>query len=147
MSPRWTQVLALLCICFCVDAADELTDGKVCVTAQNKFTEKNTEFERCTMQHILTENFCMECISLYVEQYRAYDALMNTRDPSPSNQNKLCGTEVIERDHFDLLRTHFARSKDIWNRARCTSESWARKSQRISSKFFHFLQIFRMLQL
>lgn len=75
------------------------------------------------MKSAVADNFCLKCLVFYVEQLNAYKALMETRDTSTENTNKLCGDEVTEEDHFNILQTHFARSKDVWNRARCTSES------------------------
>lgn len=122
---RSSQIFVILCICFYVGAAEDLIGGNgVCVTAVKKFAEKNVEFERCTMMKAVADIFCMDCIVLYAEQFQAYDELQNARDKSAKNENTLCGQEVAEEDHFDILSTHFISSKNIWNRARCSSE-WA----------------------
>lgn len=120
---RSNEILVILCFCFYVGAAEELSAGSsVCVTAQKKFAEHNVEFERCTMMNAVADNFCVKCIVLYVEQFQAYDELQNARGKSAKNDDKLCGQEVAEEDHFDILRTHFTRTKSLWNTARCTSE-------------------------
>lgn len=116
------QLIGILCIYFYVVSAEELTDHNVCLTARNLFAEMNVEFERCTIQHVISHDFCMECLVSYVKQIRAYEALSTTRDKSATNENKLCGDEVNEADHFGIFPNHFARSQDIWNRAWCTSE-------------------------
>lgn len=119
------QIFLILCICFYVEAADDLSGGNsVCVTAVKKFAEKNVEFERCTMMKAVADIFCVECIVLYAEQFQAYEELQNVRDKSSKNENSFCGQEVAEEDHFEILSTHFISSKNIWNRARCSSE-WA----------------------
>lgn len=116
------QLFGILCVYFYVVSAEELTDHNVCLVARNLFAEMNAEFERCILQHVISHDFCEECLTLYVAQHRAYTVLSTTRDTSTTNANKLCGDEVNEADHFAIYPNHFARSQDIWNRARCTSE-------------------------
>lgn len=106
------QVFLFLCMIFVYVGAEEIFDGKACTAARNVFTEKNTEFERCTMQHAAADNFCFNCIVFYVEQFQSYNVLF-----------KLCGALLLEEDHFDILRTHFTRSNDLWHNASCTSEN------------------------
>lgn len=120
---RSTEIFVILCLCFYVGVAEDLIGGNsVCVTATKKFAEKNVEFERCTMMSAVADNFCVKCLVLYVEQFQAHDELQNARDKSANNENELCGNEVAAQDHFDILRTHFISSKNLWNKARCTRE-------------------------
>lgn len=118
---RTKQTLYILCLSFYAVAAEESTDGKSCVALENVFAEKSIVFEVCAMQHAILNDFCSNCIVAYVEQFQAYDHLLTTPVTSKSNKSESCGDMLGDEDRFNIFRTQYARIKDQWHSARCSS--------------------------
>lgn len=122
------QILLILCLNIFASSAEESTeestDAKSCNAAKNVFAEKTIEFEVCAMQHAISNDLCSNCIVTYVEQFHAYDQLLKTLIISQSNKSESCGDMLNEEDRFNIFRTQYARTRDQWHSARCSSMLW-----------------------
>lgn len=117
------QFFFVLCFILHAGATEVLSDVDSCVAPRILFTGKNVDFERCAMQHAISDNFCSNCIVPYVEQYQAYDQLLTTQYITSRNENKSCGDLLNEEDRLNILRTQYTRSRDLWRSGRCSSIS------------------------
>lgn len=98
------------------------SNNNICTKHLNQFIESHKQFEQCALKHAVPVTMCEKCVEPYVSIVQIFHDLTTT--PDPNNVRHKCIDQFIDHNALNIFWNQYQSSRNLWNEAACTSNSF-----------------------